>query len=127
RGTADEALAALGQVSAQDEVELTACTADLLDAGGLGVDLTEEVEVDSVVDGYEVIDLRDGAGIIGVADRSAHTGRVVIDEVIELLGTCAECEGLTTAVDGLLRTGDLAGHGDVDESVNVHLGVNAEM
>mgnify|MGYP003258253550 CR=1 FL=1 len=55
RGTADEALAALGQVSAQDEVELTACTADLLDAGGLGVDLTEEVKVYRVVDGLSLI------------------------------------------------------------------------
>ena len=48
-GAADEALSALGQVSAQNEVKLSACTADVLDSCGLCIYLTEEVEVNRVV------------------------------------------------------------------------------
>ena len=50
-GQADEGLTALGQVSAHDEVQLTAGAGDVLDAGGLGVHLAEQVQVDDVVDG----------------------------------------------------------------------------
>ena len=41
RRAADKALAALGQVCAQHEVQLAACAADVLDAGGFGVDLAK--------------------------------------------------------------------------------------
>ena len=40
-GHTDEALAALGQVSAQSEVQLAAGTGDVLHAGRLGIDLTK--------------------------------------------------------------------------------------
>ena len=39
RFLADEALAAVGQVGAHGEVQLAAGAGDVLDAGGLGVDL----------------------------------------------------------------------------------------
>ena len=77
-GAADEALSALGQVSAQNEVKLSACTADVLDSCGLCIYLTEEVEVNRVVDGHEVVQGCDGADVVGVINRSAHAGRVVV-------------------------------------------------
>ena len=99
----------------------------MLNASRFRVDLTEQVEVDRIVDGDKVVNLCDGAGIVGVADRSTHAGRVVVDEVVQLLCTGTECEGLTAAVDGLLGTGNLTCHCDVNKRIDVHFGVNAEV
>ena len=52
-----------------------------LDAGGLGVDLAEQVHVDGVVDGDEVVDLGDDPDVIGVdvykRQASPSAGRTV--------------------------------------------------
>ncbi len=71
-GQADEGLTALGQIGAHDEVQLAAGAGDLLDAGGLGVHLTEEVQVHDVVDGDEVVQLCNDAHVVGVVHGSAH-------------------------------------------------------
>ena len=75
---ADKALAALGQVRAQHEVQLPACAADVLGAGGFGVDLAEQVHIHRVVDGHKVIQLGDGARVVGIVHRAAHAFRVVV-------------------------------------------------
>ena len=126
-GQADKALAAVGQVGAQNEVELSACAADVLDACGFRIDLTVQVDVDGVVDRDKVVDLCDDARVVRVADRCAHDSRIVVDVVIQLLRAGAECKYLTTLVDGLLGAGQLACTGDVDEGIDIHLGVYAQI
>src|SRR5699024_6733128 len=71
-GQADEALAALGQIGAHDEVQLAAGAGDVLEAGGLGVHLAEQVQVHRVVDGDEVVDLADDPHVVGVVHRGGH-------------------------------------------------------
>ena len=97
-GHADEALAALGQVSAQGEVQLAAGAGDVFDAGGLGVDLSEQVHIDGVIDGNKVIDLADNVDVIGVIHRSGHDIRIPVDIVVELLGTGSESKDLAATV-----------------------------
>ena len=65
-GAADKALAALGQIGTQDEIQLSACAADVLDTGGFCGDLTEEIHIHGVVDGNEIVELSDHAHIIGI-------------------------------------------------------------
>ena len=81
-GAADEALSALGEIGSHYEIQLSAGSADVLDSGGLGAYLAKEVNVDSVVDGHKIIQLRNYAHIVGIADRSAHAGRVVIQIIV---------------------------------------------
>ena len=99
----------------------------MLDAGGLGVHLAEQVQVDDVVDGDELIQLGDDVHVVGVVNRSAHDVGVLVHVVIQLLGTSSESEDLTAIVQGLVLAVDLAGLGDVHEGVDVHLGVNAQV
>ena len=124
---ADEALAALGQIRAQNEVQLAACTGNLLDAGTFCVHLAEQIHIHNIVDGNEVVDLCDGARIVSIGYRCRHALRIIIYKIVQLLGACAEREHLTAAVDGLLRAVDLACTGDVNECVNVHFSMNAEV
>ena len=124
---ADEALAALGKIRAQQEIELTARAGDVFGTGGLGIDLTEEVAVDGVVDGNEVVDLGNDMNIIGIIDRSAHDGRVAVHIIIELFGAGGKGEDLAALVNVLVPAGDLARHGHVNETVNIHFGVNGKI
>ena len=124
---ADEALAAVGQIGAEYEVQLTACAADVLGACGLCVNLTGQVEVNRVVDGNKVVNLGNNACIVGVANRCAHQSRIVIHVVIHLLGAGAESEYLTALVDVFLGTGQLAGSSHIHKAVYIHLGVHAQI
>ena len=85
-GQADEALAPLGQVGPQDEVQLPAGARDVLEPGALGVHLAEQIHVHRVVDGDEVVQLGDDVDVIGVVHRRTHDLRVVVYVVVELLG-----------------------------------------
>ena len=86
----DEALAALGQIGAHDEVQLAAGAGDVLEAGGLGVHLAEQVQVHRVVDGDEVVDLADDPHVVGVVHRGGHHVRVAVHIVVQLLGAGGE-------------------------------------
>ena len=99
----------------------------MLDAGGFGIDLAEEVAVDGVVDGNEVVDLRDDVNIVRVIDRRAHDVRVAVHVIIELLRTGGKREDLTALVELLVLAGDLAGHRHIHKAVHIHLGVNGEV
>ena len=127
RRQADEALATLGKVCAQYEVQLAACTGNVLDAGALRIHLAEQVDVHRIVDGDEVVQCGDAADVVGVIDGSRHTLGVVVEVVVHLLGAGTEGVDLTALVQLLVCAGDLAGLGDVHESVNVHLGVDAQV
>lgn len=109
RGHADEALAALGKICTHGEVKLAACAGDVLDAGGFGVGPDEEVAVDGIVDGNEVVDLRDDVNIVRVIDRRAHDVRVAVHVIIELLRTGGKREHLTALVELLGACRYLAG------------------
>ena len=124
---AEEALAAVGQICAEDEVKLAACAGNLLGACAFRVGLAEEVDIHRVVDGYEIVQLGDDAGVIGIVNRCGHAGRVVIDEVIQLLGAGAEGVYLAAPVDVFVFAVDFAGHGDIHEGIHVHLGMNAQV
>ena len=126
-GAADEALAALGEVGAQDEVQLAAGAGDLAVTGGFGVDLAVEVQVHAVVDGNVVVQGGNGADVVGVVHRHGHALGVVVQEVVHLLGAGAESEGLAVLVDVLAFAGDDAGLGDVHESVHEHFRVHADV
>lgn len=116
-----------GQVCAHDKVHLSAGTGDMTDAGGFCGDLAIQVDVDGAVDGDEVADGGDGVNAVHIVHGSAHALGVVVDKVIQLLGAGAEGVDLTAGVQFLVLTADLAGHGQVDEGVNIHLGVNAQV
>ena len=126
-GHADEALAPLGQVRAHGEVQLAACAGDVLDTGGLGVDLAEEVHVDGVVDGDEIVDLGHDPHVVGVVHRGRHDIGVAVDVVIQLLGAGCEGEDLPALVHRLVPAGDLAGGGHVHKAVHVHLRVDGQV
>ena len=99
----------------------------MLDAGGLGADLSEEIDIHRVVDGHKVVQLCHNPHVVGVAYRSAHAGRVIVQIVVELLRACAEAVHLTALVDGLVRAGDLACLGDIHERVHIHLRMYAQI
>ena len=99
----------------------------MLDAGGLGVDLAEQIHVNGVVDGDEVVDLSDDPDVIGVVHRSAHHIGVAVHIVVQLLGAGGKGEHLAALVQGLVPAGDLAGGGHVHEAVYVHLGVDGQV
>ena len=87
---AQEALAAVGTVGADYEVELTAGTADLFIAGGLRADLPININRDTAVDGNELVDLRDVRTVVDPLDRRAAAGRIVVDKIIEPLAAGRE-------------------------------------
>ena len=124
---ADEALAAMGQIRTQHEVLLAAGAADLAGTRRLAVDLTVQVHIHRIVDGDKVVDSRDGAHIVGIADRRGHAGGVVVQIVIELLGTGCESVDLTAAVDILTGAGDLSRHSQIHVGVHVHLRMYAQI
>ena len=127
RGHADEALAALGEVRAHRKVELAARAGDVLDARGLRVHLTEQIAVDGVVDGDEVVDLGDDKHVVRIVDRRTHDLWIAIHVVIELLRAGGEGKDLTALVELLVLAGDLAGEGHVDKAVDIHFGVNGQV
>ncbi len=126
-GHADKALAALGQVGAHDKVQLAAGAGDVLEAGGLGVHLAEQVHVDGVVDGDEVVDLGDDPDVVGVVHRGAHHVGVAVHVVIQLLGAGGKGEHLAALVQRLVPAGDLAGGGHVHKAIHIHLGVDGQV
>ena len=127
RGQADKALAALGKVCAQNEVQLTAGTGDVLEACSLGVHLTEQVDVHSVVDGNKVIQCGDAADIVGVVHGCRHALRVIVQVIVHFLGAGTEGVDLTALVQLLACTGDLAGLGDIHKGIHIHFGVHAQI
>ena len=127
RAHADEALAALGQISAHNEVQLTAGSGDVLHTCGLCVDLTKQVHINSVVDGNEVIQLRDDIYIVGVVDRCSHDVRIFLDVIIQLVCAGREGEDLTALVHRLVHTRDLASLCNIHEAIDIHLGVNTQI
>ena len=96
-------------------------------SGALRVHLTEEVNVYGIVDGNEVIQTCDHTHIVGVIHGSGHTLRVVVQIIIKLL--CSGCEGicLASAVEILLAAVDLAGIGNINESVYIHFCMDAQI
>ena len=66
RSTADKTFAALRQVRTQDKILLASRSADMACAAGFCVHLAEEVHIHRIVDGNEVIQLRNRADIIGM-------------------------------------------------------------
>ena len=68
------------------EVQLAACTGNVLDAGALRVHLAEQVDVHRIVDGDEVVQCGDAADVVGVIDGSRHALGVVVEVVVHLLG-----------------------------------------
>ena len=126
-GQADKALAALGQVGAQNKVQLTTCAGDVLDAGTFGVHLTEQVNVHRIVDGDEVVQSRDAADIVGVVHGSRHALGVVVEVVVHLLGACTEGVDLTTLIQLLAAAVDLASLGNVHKGIHIHLGMDAQI
>ena len=78
RGAAKEALTALGQISSQHEVKLSASTADMSVPNRFRSHLTGQVHFDAVIDGHEVVNLGNDTGIIDVINRGSHNGRVIV-------------------------------------------------
>ena len=93
----------------QNEVQLTAGTGDVLEACSLGVHLTEQVDVHSVVDGNKVIQCGDAADVVGVVHGCRHALRIIVQVIVHLLGAGTEGVDLTALVQLLACTGDLAG------------------
>ena len=127
RGQADEALAALGQIRAQNEVLLAACAGDLLDARRLTVHLAIQVHIHGVINGNEIIQCRHGAHIVGIADGRSHAGRVIVQIVVELLGSGGEGVHLAAPVQILTHTRHLARQGQVHIGVHIHLRMYAQI
>ena len=99
----------------------------MLDARALGVDLTEQVDIDGVVDGDEVVEGGDAADVVGVLHGSGHALRVVVEVIVHLLGAGTEGVDLTALVQILVAAGDLARLGDIHKGIHVHFGVHAEV
>ena len=78
-GHADEGLAALGAVCAQNEVKLAAGTGDLSCACALCVDLTIEVDIDRVVDGNKFIETGDSVIVVDIVDGSGLDLGVIVE------------------------------------------------
>ena len=123
----DKALASLGQIRTQHKVLLSAGAADLLGARRLTVHLPVQVHIHRVVDGDKVVDGRDGADVVGVADGRGHARRVVVQIVVQLLGTGGKGEHLPAPVDVLLHARDLPRHRQIHIGVHVHLRVYAQI
>ena len=99
----------------------------MFDTGALRIHLAKQVDIHRVVDGDEVVQSRDAADIVGVIHGGGHALGVVIEVVVHLFGAGTERVNLTALVQLLVGTRDLAGLGDIDERVNIHLGVDAQV
>ena len=92
RGECDKALAALGMGRTLYVVYLAAGTGDMLGTYGLCRNLC-------AVDGHEIIQLSDNSRIIYIVNRKDFHPRVVVDVIIDLLGTeCKCCYGIAAVV-----------------------------
>ena len=125
--TADKALSTFGHISTENEVKLSAGTTDVFGSGRLGTDLSEQVDIYTVVDGDEVVQCCDGADIVGVTDRCAHQFWIFIQIIIHLLGSGTETIYLTVAVNVFAGTGNLSGFGNVYECIYIHFCVNTKI
>ena len=99
----------------------------MLEACSLGVHLTEQVDVHSVVDGNKVIQCGDAADIVGVVHGCRHALRIIVQVIVHFLGAGTEGVDLTALVQLLACTGDLAGLGDIHKGVHIHFGVHAQI
>ena len=126
-GHADKGLAALRSICADDEIKLSARAGDVLCSRALSVDLSEQITVNRVVNGNEVIQRADLLHVVDIVNGSAHALGVSIQIVVHLLRARAESIGLQASVDVLVRAGDLAGFRHIYESVYIHLCVDAQV
>src|SRR5450756_1135386 len=124
---ADEALASLGPIGGEHEVELTAGAADVTRAGRFGTDLTCQVDFESAVDGDDLVILGGDAGSVRVVHGVGSQGRVVVHEVVQLLGTRSKGPGDPASVDGLAHSGDSACLDHVAHGIDQHLRVDTEV
>ena len=127
RGHGDDGLAALGHGGSVDEVDLAADTGVELGAEGVSAYLAGEVHLEGGVDGCHLGVLGDDVGVVGVADVHHGHHRVVVDEVIDLLGAHEEGGYHLAAVDALLGSVDYAFPDEGQDAVGEHLGVDTEV
>ena len=88
---ADEALAAVGSESTLGEVELSACTADMLEASCFSIYLAIQVEVDAAIDRNEFIDAGNNTYVIDIAYRRIEYDLVVVNKVVQPLCAAGKC------------------------------------
>lgn len=96
--TADETLAALGEIGPHNGILLPACAGDVVDARGLGGNLPIEVNIHRTVDGNEVVQAGDPSNIVAVVHRGVQALRIVGQKVIQFLGPGSEGVGLAAFV-----------------------------
>ena len=73
----------------------------MLDTCGLGIYLTEQVDVNRIVYGHEVVNSADYSDVVRVVYRCAQAFRVVVDVIVKLLCSCSESVCLSALVDRL--------------------------
>ena len=114
-------------VGAAHELQLAAGAADVAVAGGLRGRLALQVDLRRVVDRHDLVVLHDVVRQVGVVDRAAQDVRVAVDHVVEAARAEREGEDDLAGVERLARAGDEAGVEQVDQAVDQHLGVDAEV
>ena len=83
----DKCLASVGCRCSRKEIQLSSRSADLAGSGTLGRYLTVEIHGHASVDGYHIVNLRDGKWAIHIFQRIGGHARIVIQPFIELGGT----------------------------------------
>ena len=127
RPQSDDALAATGAVSAVGEVQLAAAAAYLMGTGRFRRYLAEEVDVDAVIDGNEIIHLRNDERIIDDVYRISCQEGVVVHPVIEVLRPQGEGPAYLIAAESLAAVRELAVFIHESEGVDEHFRMDAQV
>ena len=126
RVCADEALSSLGQECSEHEVELSAGSADMSEAGALSAHLAKKVNSDTAVYRNEVVKRRNRMDAVNVIYRRAAADRIIVDKVSYLLCSAGKSIYRQSLVYRL-SVSQLTGVIEVYVRVNEHLAVRTEI
>lgn len=110
-----------------DEVDLSTEAGVHAGADRVGADLAGQVDLDARVDGGHFRVLADDFGVVDVVDLQHLDERVVVDEVVELLGAHEETADDSAAVDLLLVVRDASLLHQIHDATGEHLAVDSEI
>ena len=92
-----------------------------------GSRLALQIDLGGIVDRYGLVVLHDDMRQIGVARCTGLEVRVLVNRVIEVLGTQGEAVGDLLAVERLGRSGDPVCPVEIDDAVGEHFGMYAQI
>ena len=123
----NKALTSPALAGSADVIDLAAGAREMPAADGLGADLTPEIYLDGSVDRDHIVVSADDIRIVHIVNGENHDRRVIIDIIINPLGTkCKGCHGFK-GMDLLFAVVDSATFDQLHHGISKHFGMNTEV